>query len=30
MIVGTDTTATVVSADIGEHYRAWYTNRYDL
>ena len=30
MIVGTDTTATVVSADIGEHYRAWYTSRYDL
>ncbi len=30
MVAGTDGTATVVVADIGEHYRAWYTSRYDL
>ena len=27
MLVGTDNTVTVVNRDIGEQYRAWYTNR---
>ena len=30
MLVGTDNTVTVVNRDIGEQYRAWYTNRYEL
>jgi hypothetical protein len=30
MAVGTDNTVSVVSADIGEQDRVWYTNRYDL